>query len=79
MRRACDRLVRSKLDYLRGLGASKESAKELRLFGLSGFLSGQFAHLSNQIYQEDLKLARRRFLAGTALSLLGPSGYYRCL
>jgi ATP-binding cassette subfamily B protein len=68
--------VRRKLDYLRVLGASKESAKELRLFGLSGFLSGQFAHLSNQIYEEDLRLARRRLLAGAALSLLGTSGYY---
>ncbi len=68
--------VRRKLDYLRVLGASKESAKELRLFGLSGFLSGQFAHLSNQIYEEDSRLARRRLLAGAALSLLGTSGYY---
>ena len=31
--------VRRQLDYLRTLGASKESAKELKLFGLSGFLS----------------------------------------
>ena len=68
--------VRRKLDYLRVLGASKESAKELRLFGLSGFLSGQFAHLSNRIYEEDLRLARRRLFAGAALSLLGTSGYY---
>jgi ATP-binding cassette subfamily B protein len=68
--------VRRKLDYLRLLGASKESAKELRLFGLSGFLSGQFAHLSNQIYEEDVRLARRRLLAGAALSLLGTTGYY---
>ncbi len=68
--------VRRKLDYLRMLGASKESAKELRLFGLSGYLSGQFAHLSNQIYDEDVKLVRRRLWAGTALSLLGTSGYY---
>ena len=58
--------ARRKLDYLRVLGASKESAKELRLFGLSGFLSGQFAHLSDQIYEEDMRLARRRLLAGAA-------------
>jgi ATP-binding cassette subfamily B protein len=68
--------VRRKLDYLRVLGASKESAKELRLFGLSGFLSGQFADLSNQIYDEDLILARKRLWAGVALSLLSTAGYY---
>ena len=39
--------VRRQLDYLRVLGASKESAKELRLFGLSGFLYGEYERLSN--------------------------------
>jgi ATP-binding cassette, subfamily B, bacterial len=68
--------IRRKLDYLRVLGASKESAKELRLFGLSGFLSGQFADLSNQLYDQNVKLARRRLWAGTALSLLSTVGYY---
>src|SRR4051794_34022878 len=33
--------VKRQLDYLRVLGASKESAKELKLFGLSDFLSGE--------------------------------------
>ena len=58
------------------LGASKESAKELRLFGLSGFLSGQYADLSNQIYDQNVQLARRRLWAGAALSLLSTAGYY---
>ena len=68
--------ARRKLDYLRFLGASKESAKELRLFGLSGFLSGQFDELSGDIYDQDLRLARRRLWAGLALNLLSTSGYY---
>ena len=68
--------VRRKLDYLRALGASKESAKELRLFGLSSYLSGQFAALSSQVYDEDVRLARRRLWVGLALSLLSTSGYY---
>ena len=33
--------VKRQLDYLRVLGASKESAKELKLFGLSGFPVGR--------------------------------------
>lgn len=68
--------VRRRLDYLRVLGASKESAKELRLFGLSNFLLGRYEQLANQIYDEDVRLARRRLLAGTALSLLSTGGYY---
>ena len=34
--------LRRQLDYLRHLGASKESAKELKLFGLSGFLTDRY-------------------------------------
>jgi ATP-binding cassette, subfamily B, bacterial len=68
--------VRRRLDYLRVLGASKESAKELRLFGLSGFLLGQYEQLSNGIYDENVGLARRRLWAGMALSLLSTAGYY---
>ena len=68
--------VRRRLDYLRVLGASKESAKELRLFGLSGFLLGQYELLSNGIYDENLRLAGRRLWAGAALSLLSTAGYY---
>jgi ATP-binding cassette, subfamily B, bacterial len=68
--------VRRQLDYLRVVGASKESAKELRLFGLSGFLSGEFARLSNLIYDQNVRLARRRLWAGAALSLVSTAGYY---
>src|SRR5580704_3001524 len=68
--------VKRQLDYLRVLGASKESAKELRLFGLSGFLSGEYARLSNGIYDENVRLAKRRLWAGAALSLLSTAGYY---
>jgi len=58
------------------LGGSKEAAKELKLFGLSGFLTDRFAQLSNQIYREDVLLARRRLIAGAALSIIGTLGYY---
>ncbi len=68
--------VRRQLDYLRVLGASKESAKELKLYGLSGFLTGQYARLSNDIYDANVNLAKRRFLAGSGLALLSTAGYY---
>jgi len=68
--------IRRQLDYLRVLGGSKEAAKELKLFGLKDFLVGRFANLSNQIYGEDVALARRRLIAGSLLSIIGTAGYY---
>jgi ATP-binding cassette, subfamily B, bacterial len=68
--------IKRQLDYLRILGASKESAKELKLFALGGFLSGEYTRLSDQIYHQNVRLARRRLGAGAALSLISTSGYY---
>ncbi len=68
--------VKRQLDYLRVLGASKESAKELKLFGLSDFLSGEYKRLADGIYEQNVALARRRLVAGAFLSLLSTGGYY---
>lgn len=68
--------VRRQLDYLRILGGSKEAAKELKLFGLKGFLTGKFNGLSSQVYEEDVALARRKAAAGSVLSAIGTAGYY---
>jgi ATP-binding cassette, subfamily B, bacterial len=68
--------VRRQLDYLRTLGASKESAKELKLFGLSSFLTGEYSRLANQLYDQNVHLARRRLLAGAFLSLISTAAYY---
>jgi len=68
--------IRRQLDYLRLLGGSKEAAKELKLFGLSRFLTDRFTALSNDIYTQDVSLARRRFTVGSFLSAIGTTGYY---
>jgi ATP-binding cassette subfamily B protein len=68
--------IRRQLDYLRVLGGSKEAAKELKLFGLKGFLTGRFAGLWRGIHAENIALLRRRLLAGLFLSALGTLGYY---
>ena len=68
--------VRRQLDYLRVLGGSKEAAKELKLFGLRDFLTGRFKGLSDRVYDEDISLARRKVIAGSALSMFGTAGYY---
>src|SRR5450755_2097829 len=68
--------VRRELDYLRVLGGSREAAKELKLFGLKDFLIARFTRLPNQIYRENVELARRRLIAGSFLSMIGTAGYY---
>jgi ATP-binding cassette subfamily B protein len=68
--------VRRELDYLRVLGGSREAAKELKLFGLKDFLLGRFTKLSDEIYRENVELARRRLMAGSFLSVIGTAGYY---
>ena len=68
--------IRRQLDYLRVLGGSKEAAKELKLFGLREFLTGRFKALSDQVYHEDITLARRKVMAGSVLSMIGTAGYY---
>ncbi len=68
--------VRRELEYLRLLGTSKESAKELRIFGLAGFLRGRFARLTDGLIGKNRRLARRRLAAGTGLAVLSSVGYY---
>jgi len=68
--------IRRELDYLRILGGSREAAKELKLFGLKDFLVNRFTKLSDQIYEENVSLARRRLIAGSFLSMIGTAGYY---
>jgi len=67
---------RRELDYLRYLGASDETAKEVKLFRLSDFLIGRFRSLSDKFYRDGRDLAKRRFGWGTFFSLIGSVGYY---
>ncbi len=68
--------VRRQLDYLRTLGASKEGAKELKLFGLSSYLIDRYRNLSIEIFDQDVTLAKRRLFAGSLLALVSTAGYY---
>jgi ATP-binding cassette subfamily B protein len=68
--------VRRQMDYLRILGGSKEAAKELKLFGLSKFLTDRFTRLSDEVYEENVALSRRKLIAGVLLSIIGSLGYY---
>ena len=68
--------IKRQLDYLRQAGATKEAAKELKLFSLGGFFTQRFAQLSDHIYEEDVALAKRRLGIGSLLSLVSTGGYY---
>src|SRR6266436_1125216 len=68
--------AKREMEYLRVLGGSKDSAKELKLFGLAPFLVGRYSTLSNALQSQNLGLAKRRLIVGALLSLLGTLGYY---
>jgi ATP-binding cassette subfamily B protein len=67
---------RRQLDYLRWVGASNETAKEVQLFGLAGWLTERYRVLSERWYRENRKLATRKAFVSSALSLIGTLGYY---
>jgi ATP-binding cassette, subfamily B, bacterial len=68
--------ARREMDYLRLLGGSKESAKELKLFGLGPFFVGRYKELSEALHGQTVGLARRKLMIGALLTLLGTLGYY---
>jgi ATP-binding cassette subfamily B protein len=68
--------AKRQMDYLRQVGGSKEAAKELKLFNLSGYLTERFSRLSQQIYDENVALSRKKLIWGGLLSITGTLGYY---
>ncbi|MFT6807087.1 MAG: ATP-binding cassette subfamily B protein [Saprospiraceae bacterium] len=67
---------RRELDYLRYIGASDVSAKEVKLFGLSDFIADRFSFLSDKYYIDTKDLAVRRSLWGALFNILGSIAYY---
>ncbi|UOQ74390.1 ABC transporter ATP-binding protein [Hymenobacter cellulosilyticus] len=67
---------RRELDYLRQTGASDETAKEVKIFGLSGFLIERFRTLSDEFYQKNKALVVRRAGWGALFAAVGAGGYY---
>jgi len=67
---------RRELDYLRYIGASDETAKEVKLFNLSNFVIDRFKTLSNKFYAANKKLSVKRASWGTLFALIGSGGYY---
>ncbi|WP_020535901.1 ABC transporter ATP-binding protein [Lewinella cohaerens] len=67
---------RRELDYLRYIGASDTTAKEIKIFGLSDFLAQRFEDLSWNYYRANRKLSIKRASWGSVLSALGTLAYY---
>lgn len=67
---------RRELDYIRQTGASVETAKEVKIFGLNGFLIDRYRLLAADFYQANRVLAIRRAGWGGVLTALGTLGYY---
>ncbi|GLQ97223.1 ABC transporter ATP-binding protein [Dyella mobilis] len=67
---------RRELDYLRMVGASAQTAKEVKSFGLNRFLIDRFAQLSQSIYRANRRVALRRASWGGLFTTVGTIGYY---
>jgi len=67
---------RRQLDYLRQIGASVETAKEVKIFNLHRFLVQRYRLLAEKFFLANRALARRRAIWGTLLAALGTLGYY---
>ncbi len=68
--------ARRQMEYLRILGGSRESAKELKLFGLGPFIVHRYTELSEQIHRQNFGLEKRKLYFGALLTMLGTVGYY---
>ena len=67
---------RRQLEYVRQIGASAESAKEIKLFGLGDFLAERFGTLSAQIYAENKKIGIERTIWSASLGTISTLAYY---
>jgi len=67
---------RRELDYLRHTGASDVTAKEIKLFGLTSFISNRFETLAHKYYLANRKLTVNRSIWGATFNLLGILAYY---
>jgi ATP-binding cassette, subfamily B, bacterial len=67
---------RRELDYVRQTAASVETAKEVKIFGLNGFLIDRYVRLATDFYAANRRLAIRRAGWGGLFTAIGTVGYY---
>jgi len=67
---------RRELEYIRHVGASAETAKEIKLFGLGGFLIERFKTLAQRIFADNRRIAMQRSFWGALFSAISSLTYY---
>jgi ATP-binding cassette, subfamily B, bacterial len=67
---------RRELEYIRYVGATPETAKEIKLFGLGPFLVERFRRLAHTIYLENTRIARQRAFWGGIFAAISTLTYY---
>jgi ATP-binding cassette subfamily B protein len=67
---------RRAIDYVRQTGASVDTAKEVKIFGLNSFLIERYRRLATDFYHANRRLAIHRAAWGSALTAIGTIGYY---
>ncbi|MGP0057698.1 MAG: ABC transporter ATP-binding protein [Beijerinckiaceae bacterium] len=67
---------RRQLDYVRFLGSSIETAKEVKLFGLNRFLIERFRRFAQTMFADNRRLATRRAIWGGLFAAFGTFAYY---
>ena len=68
--------AKRELDYLRFIGASNHSAKEVKIFGLGDYLMNRLSTLFQRFYGENKGLAVKRAVQGSLLNLISTAAYY---
>jgi ATP-binding cassette subfamily B protein len=67
---------RRELEYIRYIGATPETAKEIKLFGLGDFLVQRFRKLAHTIFVENTRVARQRAFWGAIFAAISTLTYY---
>lgn len=67
---------RRELDYLRYIGASDDTAKEVKIFGLADFLANRFKVISDKYYDANKNIVLKRAGWGSIFSSIGTLAYY---
>lgn len=67
---------RRELDYLRYIGASDQTAKEIKIFSLEHFIADRFEKIAAKYFLVNKNLALRRAGWGSFFSILSTASYY---
>jgi ATP-binding cassette subfamily B protein len=68
--------AKRELEYIRYLGASLQSAKEVKIFGLGDYLGKRFKGIFESFYEDNRRLAIHRALHGTLVGVVPSVAFY---